>query len=40
MIWVGHVLNYVPDHLLDHMIIGFVTTALHLYFHLKLDFFN
>ena len=29
MMWVGHVLEYVPDHVLDHMIIGFVTTMLH-----------
>ena len=28
MMLVGHVLNYVPDHVLDHMIIGLVTTAL------------
>ena len=26
--WVGHVLDYMPDHVLDHMIIGLVTTAL------------
>ena len=26
--WVGHMLDYVPDHILDHMIIGLVTTAL------------
>ena len=26
--WVGHVLDHVPGHVLHHMIIGLVTTAL------------
>ena len=28
MMWMRHVLDYVPDHVLDHMIIGLMTTAL------------
>ena len=28
MMLVGHVLDYVPDHVLDYMIIGLVTPAL------------
>ena len=31
MMWVGHVLDHVPGHVLDHMIIGLVTTALQLH---------
>ena len=29
MMWVGHVLDHVPNRVLDHMIIGLVTTALY-----------
>ena len=29
MMWVSHVLDYGPDPMLDHMIIGLVTTALY-----------
>ena len=29
MMSVGHVLDHVPNHVLDHMIIGLVTPALH-----------
>ena len=36
--WVGHVLDHVPDHVLYHMIIGLVTTALHMVFEFLLTF--
>ena len=29
MMWVGHMLDHVPDHVLDDMIMGLMTTALH-----------
>ena len=28
--WVGYLLDYVPDHVMDHIIIGLMTTALQL----------
>ena len=34
MMWVSQVLDHVPDFVLDHMIIGLMTTALQLPFSL------